>query len=55
MHVLNHHPEDLIETLWNVKNARFSSHIFAPIGFNRDIVECKAGSRMAVARRGDSI
>ena len=23
-------------------------------GFNRDIVECKAGSRMAVTRRGDS-
>ena len=36
--------QDLIETLWNVKLATFVRNVMAFLGFNRDIVECKAGS-----------
>ena len=33
--------EDLIETLWNVKEGRKTRSRMKGEGFNRDIVECK--------------
>ena len=33
---------DLIETSWNVKFTLSSKFCAAPVGFNRNIVECKA-------------
>ena len=33
--------EDLIETLWNVKEDEVASYVEELLGFNRDIVECK--------------